>query len=79
MCVPCWITSTFYGVPQLSELVYYALLPLSSQPAAAVLAGPEEVVEDDVVLLALVAALDAARGDLVHARVGRDHLVPERY
>ena len=38
----------------------------------------KKVVDDDVVFLALVAALDAAGGDLVDAGVGGDHLVPAK-
>ena len=52
-----------------------ALVFLSSQPAP-VHPRSEKVVDDDVVLLALVAALDATGGNLVDARVGGDHLVP---
>jgi hypothetical protein len=42
--------------------------------APSVHARVEKVVDEDVVLLALVAALDAAGGNLVNARVGGDHL-----
>ena len=48
---------------------------MTSQPAL-VHPRSEKVVDDDVVLLALVAALDAAGGDLVDAGVGGNHLVP---
>ena len=38
----------------------------------------EEIVHDDIIFFALIAALDAASCDLVHAGVGSNHLVSGR-